>query len=630
VVSLLNGVNNLDNHDSYIANYRNTGNAAILGSSEREVPSLHSDGSTITVHLSVIRQDNEADRSNWESLVFKGTLKRILANPVSVKSSEVPKFKYSEDMLAVVGNDGELHRGFEMSTEKLNLSKRDNEKKGSINPLNVTTQKQSYDAPFEAEVTKDKMALSKQDPSTAVRASAAKSTTSLTNGGKERQSLASANGGGPKHSLISIAKSGGSKRSGNSSANGSVNYHEKIKVIRESIKLDPVVATLNFRFKVTMLILIVTLIGSAFFSIFQNVYLETMIASSDVLLHILSASNMIIGACREMSYISEAMPTSGPCSWKLNTANASTLICPFLLEGAARVTWEERVKNDLDSAIEELTLGVNGFRERYANFKIPNDEMDTFLSDIPLPIFKYQSVANPQNRIAVSYETFWSLMDDFRGSTEAVADQFLNSTGRSQFELTTDWYFLLGMLLFFSNPTGNRENIFRMNTDLISLLADRMDNVYRTRGTFNLIIPIAFSGFALILFHIYILPTVLKASNRRYEVLKVLVGIPQSSILQEILPKYEDEIDDMDDEQEAQIATKSLKKDSVKVLIKKEINKKLYFLMVALFASITIMEIVYQIYNVVRAPNELVVYQTMKSMVCFAFPLKHLIIVTIA
>jgi hypothetical protein len=81
-----------------------------------------------------------------------------------------------------------------------------------------------------------------------------------------------------------------------------------------------------------MLILTLTLIGSALFSVFQNVYLETMIASSDNLLNILSASNRIIGACREMSYISEAMPSSGPCSWKFNSANASTLICPFLEE----------------------------------------------------------------------------------------------------------------------------------------------------------------------------------------------------------------------------------------------------------------------------------------------------------
>jgi hypothetical protein len=159
------------------------------------------------------------------------------------------------------------------------------------------------------------------------------------------------------------------------------------------------------------------------------------------------------------------------------------------------------------------------------------------MHSIPLPIFNYQSVANPKGRLAVSYETYWSLMDDFEGSTEQVANQFLNSTGRSQFDFTTNWYYLLGSLLI-SNSQGNRENIFKMNTDMISFLADRMDKTYTTRGTFNLVIPIAFSVFALIIFHIYILPTVLKASNRRYEVLKVLVTIPQSSILHHILPKY--------------------------------------------------------------------------------------------
>jgi hypothetical protein len=96
------------------------------------------------------------------------------------------------------------------------------------------------------------------------------------------------------------------------------------------------------------------------------------------------------------------------------------------------------------------------------------------------------------------------------------------------------------------------------------------------------------------------------------------VGIPQSSIVNDILPKYEDEIDDMDDEQETQIAIKA-KKTSDKVVIKREINKKLYFLMAALFASITTMEIIFQIYNFVQQPNELVVYQTMKHLVCLLF-----------
>jgi hypothetical protein len=62
-----------------------------------------------------------------------------------------------------------------------------------------------------------------------------------------------------------------------------------------------------------MLLLILGLVGSAVFSIFQNSYLETMNSSSDDLLNILSASNKIIGAMRELSYISEEMPTSG--SW---------------------------------------------------------------------------------------------------------------------------------------------------------------------------------------------------------------------------------------------------------------------------------------------------------------------------
>jgi hypothetical protein len=162
-----------------------------------------------------------------------------------------------------------------------------------------------------------------------------------------------------------------------------------------------------------------------------------------------------------------------------------------------------------------------------------------------------------------------------------------------------------------------------MNTDLISLLSDRMEKVFVARGMINLIIPIAFSAFSLILFHIYILPAILKASNRRYELLKVLSGIPHSAVSRDILPKYEDEIDDMDDEQEAQKVKRAAHKekdlDKVKKT-KREINLKLYFLMAALFASISIMEIVYQIYTFTQQPNELVVYQTMKHLVCHPFP----------
>jgi hypothetical protein len=79
----------------------------------------------------------------------------------------------------------------------------------------------------------------------------------------------------------------------------------------------------------------------------------------------------------------------------------------------------------------------------------------------------------------------------------------------------------------------------------------------------------------------------------------------------------------MDDEQEAQKAKRAAIKDKEKekVKIKKEINTKLYFLMAALFASISIMEIVYQIYAFSQEHNELVVYQTMKHLVCYMFPL---------
>jgi hypothetical protein len=56
-------------------------------------------------------------------------------------------------------------------------------------------------------------------------------------------------------------------------------------------------------------------------------------------------------------------------------------------------------------------------------------------------------------------------MDNFEGATEAVSNQFLDDNGESVFELTSNWFFLL----------GNRENIFLMNTEMISHLADRMD-----------------------------------------------------------------------------------------------------------------------------------------------------------
>jgi hypothetical protein len=127
-----------------------------------------------------------------------------------------------------------------------------------------------------------------------------------------------------------------------------------------------------------------------------------------------------------------------------------------------------------------------------------------------------------------------------------------------------------------------------------------------------------FTAFALIIFHAYILPVVQKASNRRFDVLKVLVGIPQDSIMNTILVKYdESEIYDLDDEQEAKSALgkRKARKTTEKVVIKKEMNVKLYLLMAALFASITITEIFYQVYSFVQAPQDLVVYETMKSMV---------------
>jgi hypothetical protein len=103
----------------------------------------------------------------------------------------------------------------------------------------------------------------------------------------------------------------------------------------------------------------------------------------------------------------------------------------------------------------------------------------------------------------------------------------------------------------------------------------------------------------------------------------VLLRIPQESIQDVILKKYEveDEEDDMDDEldkekdkQEKIKAAK--KKTNEKAVPKKEWNVRLYFKMLLLFGSIAIFNLAYVSYGLTQIAAESTIFDTIK--VCFS------------
>jgi PAS domain S-box-containing protein len=64
-----------DFHDQYLERYRTSGKGRILGSGGRKVPSVHADGSIFDIEMKVTREDS-GDLSNWETMMFKGIVKR--------------------------------------------------------------------------------------------------------------------------------------------------------------------------------------------------------------------------------------------------------------------------------------------------------------------------------------------------------------------------------------------------------------------------------------------------------------------------------------------------------------------------------------------------------------------------
>jgi hypothetical protein len=148
-----------------------------------------------------------------------------------------------------------------------------------------------------------------------------------------------------------------------------------------------------------------------------------------------------------------------------------------------------------------------------------------------------------------------------------------------------------------------------------------MARIYKAKKIIATVIPFAYTVFALLVFHALILPAIIRARTMRVRLLEVLLRIPQSSIQDIILKKYEPEgeEDDMDDELDKEKAKREKIKASkttktLEKTILKEWNVKLYFQMMLLFGSIALLNLAYVSYGLTQITAESQIFETIRDL----------------
>jgi hypothetical protein len=283
------------------------------------------------------------------------------------------------------------------------------------------------------------------------------------------------------------------------------------------------------RSKISFILLFIALIGSAIISQAQNAFLPTVLDSSEHILHLLSNSNLIISVATEITYITGDISTAGsPCSWDMRNvthdASAETQVsCPFL-----GTLWEQRVVEKLQGAVKEMSRGLIEFRETYETFAVPGDDLDKYLAETEEVFLEYLNPVNSSEASQVHFHSFWSVAARWIEAAEIISDhvETIHLANGSIDDIRPSLNFIIGNRVSMVRIQHGTLSLVNNNLEIASLLSVRMGKIYRERKIISTVIPLAFTVFALLVFHVLILPVLIRARTMYYCHQLIKLGVP--------------------------------------------------------------------------------------------------------